>query len=105
MSAAWARSKEVASTASGQSRSISLRISSSPGASGKGQLPRFPVGLGGLRAGLAARPAAGPLLGSVTAVALSPALVRVAHDLPLQLGEAIEDGLGTGRAAWHVDVD
>ena len=62
----------------GQSRSISPRISSSPGASGKGQLPRFPVGLGGLRARFAPRSAPRPLLGAVGVVALAPALVGVA---------------------------
>src|SRR3954451_5524809 len=115
ISAAWARSKEVASTAPGQSRSISPRISSSPGASGKGGLPgfaqrfdrtpRFLVGARRLRARFRARAAPRPLLGSVGVVAAPPALVGAAHDLALQLGEPVEDGLRARRAARHVDVD
>ena len=50
--------------------SISPRISSSPGASGTDQLPRRLVGLGRLRARLAARAAARPLLGAGGVVAL-----------------------------------
>src|SRR3954452_24934621 len=116
ISAAWARSTEVASTAPGQSRSISPRISSSPGASGKGGLPglfsqpfdraaRFLVGPGRRGAGFRAGAAARPLLGAVGLVAATPALVGVTHDLALQLDEAVEDGLRAGRAAGHVDVD
>src|ERR1700746_1072113 len=113
ISAAWARSKEVASTAPGQSRSISPRISSSPGASGKGGLPgfaqrslaRFFVGPSRLWAWFAARPTPSPLLGAVGVVALAPALIGVADDLSLQLGEAVEDRLRPRRAAGDVDVD
>src|SRR3954454_2993434 len=115
ISAAWPRSKEVARTAPGRSRSISPRISSSPGASGKARLPARPqvfdratrplVGPGCLRARFAPRPPPRPLLGAVGVVAPSPALVRAVHHLALQLGEAVEDSLRARRAAWHVDVD
>src|SRR5262245_2011272 len=99
----WA--KPVSRTAPGCFASISPRISSSPGASGTDQLPSQLVGFRRLGAGRAARPAPRPLLGAVGVVARAPALVRVAHDLALQLGEAVEDGLRARRAAGDVDVD
>ena len=46
-----------------------------------------------------------PLLGAVRRVARAPADVGVAHDHPLELVEAVEERLGAGRAAGHVDVD
>src|SRR5260221_9183742 len=95
----------VSSTAPWWSCSISPRISSSPGPSGTDQPSRFLVGLRRLRVRFAARAAARPLLGAGGVVALAPALVRVAHDLALQLGEAVEDGLGTGRTAGDVEID
>src|ERR1700761_8869203 len=86
-------SKELPRTAPGASTSISPRSSSSPGPSGKGQLPGELVGLGGLGARLRGGAAARPLLGPDRVVARPPALVRVAHDLPLQLVEAVHDRL------------
>src|SRR6478609_6487418 len=103
LAAPW--SKPVSRIAPGWSCSISPRISSSPGASGTDELPGREVGLGRLGARFAARPAAGPLLGTGGAVALTPALVGVALDLALQLGEAVEDRLRPRRAAGDVDVD
>src|SRR6188472_1743219 len=103
LAAPW--SKPVSRIAPGWCCSISPRISSSPGASGTDQLPGREVGLRCLGARFAARAAPGPLLGAGGAVASSPALVRVALDLALQLGEAVEDRLRPRRAAGDVEVD
>src|SRR6187200_1417039 len=97
--------KPVSRTAPGWAASISPRISSSPGASGTEHLPGGEVGLGGLGARFAARPAASPLLGAPGVVTGAPALVGVALDLALQLGEAVEDRLRPWRAAGDVEVD
>src|SRR5438270_848991 len=103
-SAAWPCSKLVSTIASGCALLQSWRISSSPGASGIGQLPRPLVGLGGLRIGPAVGPTARPLLGADRVVAPPPALVGVALDQPLQLVEAVKQRLRARWAAGDVDV-
>src|SRR4051794_17780555 len=97
--------KPVSSTAPGWAASISPRISSSPGASGTEQLPGSPVGLGRFAARRAARSASSPLLAALGLVARPPALVGVALNLALQLGEAVEDRLRPRRAAGNMQID
>ena len=64
----------------------------------------------GLRLRVRSRAAAatfgcGQLLGALGLVALAPAQVGVALDLALELEDAVDQRLGPGRAAGHVDVD
>src|SRR5512132_2728831 len=99
--AARSCSNEVSTTVPSRTSLMLSAISSRPGASGIldrlcGSLER----LGG-RLGLAPR----PLLGADRVVALAPAEVWPALNQPLQLVEAMEEGLGAGWAAGDVDID
>src|SRR3954449_3263377 len=104
ISVARSCSREVSMTVPWRPFSIAWAISSSPGASGILGLPDGSRGaldrLGGRLAALEP----GPLLGAGRVVTLAPTQVGLAADQLLQLVEAVEQGLGAGRAARHVDV-
>src|SRR3954454_13269696 len=104
ISVARSCSTEVSMTVPWRSFSIAWAISSSPGASGILGLPdgsrRALDRLGRWLAALEP----GPLLGAGGVVALAPAEVGLTADQLLQLVEAMEQRLGAGRAARHVNV-